>query len=324
MALDYNFNMVAPKVKVKNDPDNQFHKTIIVEPLENGFGVTIGNALRRVALASLPGGAVKQISIEGIAHEFDVLPSIVEDITSVILAIKNLNLKIELQDQDYVLKLSANKTGILTANDIECPAGVEVINKDLKIVTLAEDVPFYMELVASKGLGYILADTHRGKEKQANIIFIDSIYTPIKNFSYFVEDTRVGKITNFDKLIMEVTTNGTITPEDSISYCSHIIKNHLHILENIENAIEESEVFEIKQEESTINKNSLEDQVATSIEILEISNRAYNGLKRANINTIEELCLKSKKQIATLDNIGAKTIDEIEKQLEELGYSLKI
>ncbi len=324
MALDYNFNMVFPKVNVINDPDNEFHKTFEIEPLEKGFGLTVGNAIRRIGLSSLPGGAVKQISIKGVAHEYDVFPTIVEDITTVVLAIKNLHLKIDEQDKDYVLTLRGNKAGILTGADIECPAGVEVTNPDLKIVTLASDEDFYMELIASKGLGYVLAETHRGKEKKANTIFVDSNYTPVQNIHYAVEDTRVGDMTNYDKLILDITTNGTVSPEDAFIYSSHILKTHMTVFEELDTSVESSEVFEDPTQivEGTLEVDN-DNETSTSIEILEISNRAYNGLKRANINTIEELCTKTKKAIAALDNIGAKTVDEIEKQLEELGYSLQ-
>ncbi|MGL5021086.1 MAG: DNA-directed RNA polymerase subunit alpha [Mycoplasmatales bacterium] len=317
----YNFNMIFPKVKVLDDQNDPNHKQFQIDPLESGFGITVGNALRRISLSSLPGGAVKQISIKGVSHEFDVLPTIIEDITTVVLAVKDLKLCIDNQDEDYILTLRANKAGILTAADIECPAGVEIVNKECKIVTLAEDKEFYMEFVASKGLGYVLAENNRGKEKKANVIYIDSIYTPVTKFSYTVEDTRVGDKTNFDKLILDIYTNGTITPEEALSYSSHIMKEHMFILENIEETIERSKVFQ----ETRVEIPEILDvpNEVTSIETLDISNRAYNGLKRAGINTIEELCEKSKKEISSLDNIGAKTVDEIEKQLEELGYSFK-
>lgn len=317
----YNFNMIFPKVKVLDDKNDPNHKQFQIDPLESGFGITIGNTLRRISLSSLPGGAVKQISIKGVSHEFDVLPTIIEDITTVVLAVKDLKLRIDNQDEDYVLTLSGNKAGVLTAADIVCPAGVEIVNKDLKIVTLADDKDFYMEFVASKGLGYVLAETNRGKEKKASVIYVDSIYTPVTKFAYSVEDTRVGDKTNFDKLILDIYTNGTITPEEALSYSSHIMKEHMFILENIEETIERSKVFqEVKVETVDVTDVPAEE---TSIETLDISNRAYNGLKRAGINTIEELCEKSKKEISSLDNIGAKTVDEIEKQLEELGYNFK-
>jgi DNA-directed RNA polymerase subunit alpha len=317
----YNFNMIFPKVKVLDDKNDPNHKQFQIDPLESGFGITIGNTLRRISLSSLPGGAVKQISIKGVSHEFDVLPTIIEDITTVVLAVKDLKLRIDNQDEDYVLTLSGNKAGVLTAADIVCPAGVEIVNKDLKIVTLADDKDFYMEFVASKGLGYVLAETNRGKEKKASVIYVDSIYTPVTKFAYSVEDTRVGDKTNFDKLILDIYTNGTITPEEALSYSSHIMKEHMFILENIEETIERSKVFqEVKVESVDVADVPAEE---TSIETLDISNRAYNGLKRAGINTIEELCEKSKKEISSLDNIGAKTVDEIEKQLEELGYNFK-
>jgi DNA-directed RNA polymerase subunit alpha len=313
--------MIFPKVKVLDDKNDPNHKQFQIDPLESGFGITIGNTLRRISLSSLPGGAVKQISIKGVSHEFDVLPTIIEDITTVVLAVKDLKLRIDNQDEDYVLTLSGNKAGVLTAADIVCPAGVEIVNKDLKIVTLADDKDFYMEFVASKGLGYVLAETNRGKEKKASVIYVDSIYTPVTKFAYSVEDTRVGDKTNFDKLILDIYTNGTITPEEALSYSSHIMKEHMFILENIEETIERSKVFqEVKVESVDVADVPAEE---TSIETLDISNRAYNGLKRAGINTIEELCEKSKKEISSLDNIGAKTVDEIEKQLEELGYNFK-
>ncbi len=319
----YNFNMVFPKVKVNEVNENPNHKQFEIDPLESGFGITVGNTLRRIALSSLPGGAVKQISIKGVSHEFDVLDAIVEDITTVVLAVKNLRLRIDEQDQDYVLTLKTDKSGIITAGDIDAPAGVEVINKDLKIATLNEGHEFEMELIADKGVGYVLADTNRGKEKQARLIFVDSIYTPVSRFTYHVEDTRVGDKTNYDKLIIDIETNGTISPEEAISYAGHIMKEHMLLMENLEETIERSKVF---QEQKMIVENeavSVDKKEETSIETLDISNRAYNGLKRANINTIEELCSKSKKEISSLDNIGAKTVDEIEQQLIELGYNFK-
>ncbi len=323
MKSVYDFNMVFPKVKVTEVNENPNHKMFEIDPLESGFGITVGNALRRIALSSLPGGAVKQISIKGVSHEFDVLEAINEDITSVVLAVKNLRLRLEEQDHDYVLTLKTNKAGTITAGDIDAPEGVEVINKDLVIATLNEGHEFEMELVADKGLGYVLADTNRGKEKIANIIFVDSIYTPVSRFAFHVEDTRVGDKTNYDKLIVDIETNGTISPEEAISYSGHIMKEHMMLMADLENTIEQSKVFQeqkmiVESEDVTIDKSE-----ETSIETLDISNRAYNGLKRANINTIEELCAKSKKEISSLDNIGAKTVDEIEQQLIELGYNFK-
>lgn len=323
MNYTYDFDLALPSIsKVDAETNSEFRQQFEVRPLENGFGITVGNALRRIALSTLPGGAVTKIQIKGVSHEFDVLDSIVEDITSVVLAVKDLKVKIDEQNQDFVLVLEGNKKGELYASDIECPAGVEIINKDKKIVTLASDTPFYMELTARKGIGYKLADENRGKEKKANVIYVDSIYTPVKVFSYHVEDTRVGDITNYDRLLIDIETNGTITPEEALSYSAHIMKEHMALLENIEEAINQSQVFiENKIEQETQIVEEAENQNA--IETLDISNRAYNGLKRAGINTIEDLCKKTKKEIAAVDNIGAKTVDEIQKQLQELGYVLK-
>lgn len=323
MNYTYDFDLVLPTIsKVDADTNNEYRQCFEIRPLENGFGITVGNALRRVALSTLPGGAVTKIQIKGVSHEFDVLDTIVEDITSVVLAVKDLKVKIDEQNQDFVLVLEGNKKGELYASDIQCPAGVEIINKDLKIVTLAENKPFYMELTARKGIGYKLADENRGKEKKANVIYVDSIYTPVKVFSYRVEDTRVGDITNYDRLLIDIETNGTISPEEALSYSAHIMKEHMMLVENIEEAINQSQVFiESKVEVDTQIIDEADSQNA--IETLDISNRAYNGLKKAGINTIEDLCNKTKKEIAAVDNIGAKTVDEIQKQLQELGYVLK-
>ncbi len=321
MSKAYNFDMVFPKVAVENG-ENENHKRFILEPLENGFGITIGNVLRRIALSSLPGGAVKKINIKGVNHEYDVIPGAIEDVTSVILALKELYFRIDEQDKDYVLTISVNKKGEILASDIECPQGVEIINEDKKILTLSEKTDFNMEIVVSKGIGYKLADENRGKEKKSQEIFIDSIFTPVTKFAYHVEDTRVGDKTNYDKLILDIWTNGMLTPEEVLSYSAHILKEHTLLIENLEDTIALSNVFNKEVEVKEVEEETEEEEY-TSIEALDISNRAYNGLKRANINTIEELVQKNKKEIGTLDNIGAKTIDEIETQLEDLGFKFK-
>ncbi len=321
MSKAYNFDMVFPKVIVENG-ENENHKRFVLEPLENGFGITIGNVLRRIALSSLPGGAVKKINIKGVNHEYDVIPGAIEDVTSVILALKELYFRIEEQDKEYVLSISINKKGEILASDIDCPAGVEIINKDKKILTLSEKIDFNMEIVVLKGIGYKLADENRGKEKKSQEIFIDSIFTPVTKFAYYVEDTRVGDKTNYDKLILDIWTNGMLTPEEVLSYSAHILKEHTLLIENLEDTIALSNVFNREIEVKEIEEETEEEEY-TSIEALDISNRAYNGLKRANINTIEELVQKNKKEIGTLDNIGAKTIDEIETQLEDLGFKFK-
>ncbi len=324
MDKAYDFNIVFPVVNVEDNKKNANHKKFIISPLENGFGTTLGNALRRISLSTLPGSAVKKINIKGISHEFDVISNAHEDVTEVVLAIKNLKLRIENQNEDVILTLKGNKEGVLTAGDIDCPAGVKIINKKLKIVTLTEDSEFEMTLLASRGRGYVLAEQNRGKEKQANQIFVDSIYSPVEKFSFEVTDTRVGDKTNYDELTIDIQTNGMLTPEEVLSYSSHLIKEHVSILENIEEIIEASNVFhqeEKNQEEAILAEQEVSEE--TSIETLDISNRAYNGLKRANINTIETLILRSKKEISGLDNIGMKTVEEIEEHLKDLGVKFK-
>lgn len=324
MESIYDFNMTFPKITIKNDENDVFHKTFILDPLENGFGLTVGNALRRIALSSIPGGAAKKLKINGVNHEYGKIPNAVEDVTTVILALKDLKVKISKQDEDFTLLIDVNRSGEVTAHDFICPPEVEVINPDLKILTLSNKAPFQMEVIVTKGRGYILAEENRGKEKIANDIYIDSIFTPVIKFAYRVEDTRVGDKTNYDKLFIDLWTNGMLTPEEVMSYSAHILKEHLLLIENLEETIKISEIFNSstikKIEEEQIHD---EDEEKTSIEALDISNRAYNGLKRANINSIEELVYKTKKEIGTLDNIGAKTVDEIESQLHDLGFAFK-
>lgn len=324
MQSIYNFNLNFPKIAIEDDAKDPFHKTFILDPLENGFGLTIGNALRRIALSSLPGGAVKKLKIKGVNHEYDNIPNAVEDVTNVILALKDLKLRISKQAEDFTLTINKTHEGEVYARDFVCPPEVEIINPDLKILTLSKKTDFEMEITVAKGCGYALAEDNRGKEKKSEEIFIDSIYTPVTKFAYRVEDTRVGDKTNFDKLVIDIWTNGMLTPEETISYSAHILKEHALLLEDLEESLKISEIFNrsvVKRIEEEQMESKEEDK--TSIEALDISNRAYNGLKRANINTIEELVKKTKKEIGTLDNIGAKTVDEIESQLQDLGFAFK-
>lgn len=319
----YDFNIVFPSVKIIDDENNPHRKQFVIEPLENGFGITVGNALRRIALSTLPGGAVKKIKIAGVAHEFDSIKGARDEVTNVVLAVKDLNVRIDNQDDEVTLNLKGNKKGDLLAGDIICPEGVEIINKDLRIVTLTEDVDFEMEIVVAKGRGYVLAEENRNKEKKANEIYVDSIFTPVERFSYEVTDTRVGDKTNYDKLIIDIETNGMLTPEEAISYSAHIMKEHTLLLENLEETINKSIVFNEAAQAALVEETQESQEEETSIETLDISNRAYNGLKRANINTIEELAKHSKKEISGLDNIGSKTVDEIEQQLTDLGIKFR-
>lgn len=323
MMNTYDFNIVFPSVKIIDDENNPHRKQFVIEPLENGFGITVGNALRRIALSTLPGGAVKKIKIAGVAHEFDSIKGARDEVTNVVLAVKDLNVRIDNQDDEVTLNLKGNKKGDLLAGDIICPEGVEIINKDLRIVTLTEDVDYEMEIVVAKGRGYVLAEENRNKEKKANEIYVDSIFTPVERFSYEVTDTRVGDKTNYDKLIIDIETNGMLTPEEAISYSAHIMKEHTLLLENLEETINKSIVFNEAAQAALVEETQESQEEETSIETLDISNRAYNGLKRANINTIEELAKHSKKEISGLDNIGSKTVDEIEQQLTDLGIKFR-
>lgn len=307
--------------KIEELVEDKHYGKFVIEPLERGFGTTIGNALRRVLLSSLPGGAVYSVKIEGSFHEYQAIPGIKEDITTITLNLKDLILKIS-DEEEYSLRIKKSGTGAVTAADIECPTQVEIVNKDLVIAHLEEDGELDMELMAKNGRGYVSADDNKvifqGSTQGIGTIYTDSIYTPIERVSYHVDPTRVGQDANYDKLTLEVFTDGSTTPQEAIALAAKILVDHFNLLtevdsitDDVESVIAEPEV----EEESKIASMMLED--------LDLSVRSYNCLKRASIQTVEELVNKSEEELMKVRNLGKKSFKEVKDKVEELGYSFR-
>lgn len=307
--------------KIEELVEEKNYGKFVIEPLERGFGTTIGNALRRVLLSSLPGGAVYSVKIEKAFHEYQTIPGLKEDITTITLNLKDLILNVS-DDEEYSLRLKKAGSGTVTAADIECPAQVEIINKDLVIAHLEEDGELDMELMVKNGRGYVSADENKiifqGSTQGIGTIYTDSIYTPIERVSYHVDPTRVGQNAKYDKLSLEVFTDGSITPQESIALAAKILVDHFNLLsevdsiaEDLESVIAEPEV----EEESKIASMMLED--------LDLSVRSYNCLKRASIQTVEELVNKTEEELMKVRNLGKKSFKEVKDKVEELGYSFR-
>lgn len=307
--------------EVKEFVDSENYGKFVIEPLERGFGQTIGNALRRVLLSSLPGAAVFSIKVDGIYHEFTSIPGVVEDVTAIILNIKTLILDID-NDEVYTLRISKKGPGEVTAADIQCPEGVEVLNPELHICTLEEGGVLEMELQANKGRGYYSADANKQMYQSPNqplgTIYTDSIYTPIERVSYQVEPTRVGQNAKFDKVIFEVWTNGSITPQESVALGARILIDHLELLTNVHEAVNQLDSMMKEPQSDVVNKG-----LVMMIEDLDLSVRSYNCLKRAGIQTVEELTQKTEDEMMRVRNLGKKSLKEVKDKIYDLGLSFK-
>ena len=307
--------------EVKEYVESDNYGKFVIEPLERGFGTTIGNALRRVLLSSLPGAAVYSIKVDGVYHEFTSIPGVEEDVTMMILNIKNLIMKIE-NDDIHTLRISAKGPMTVTAGDIICPSGVEVLNKDFPIAHLEEGASLEMELKARNGRGYISADgnkaLYQGSSQGIGTVYTDSIYTPIERISYNVEPARVGQDAMYDRLILEVWTNGSITPQMSLALASKILIDHLDLLTNVHEAVADMESCMKDANGEVVNKG-----LVMMIEDLDLSVRSYNCLKRAGIQTVDELTQKTEDEMMRVRNLGKKSLKEVKDKIYELGLSFK-
>jgi len=288
-----------------------------VAPLERGYGITLGNSLRRILLSSLPGAAITSVKIEGVRHEFSTIPGVVEDVTEIILNLKGVVLKYS-GDQIEKLTLNCEGEGVVTAGDFTGSADIEIINPDHHIATLESDGKLVLEATVERGRGYVTAEENQEHfEKVIGLIPIDSSFSPITRANFRVENTRVGQVTDYDRLIMEVYTNGSISPEDAISLAAKIMVEHLELFLNLTDEISDVEIMVEKEEEE---KDRI---LETTIEELELSVRSSNCLKRAGINTVGELINKSEEDLMKVRNLGKKSLDEIKGKLAELTLSLK-
>ena len=307
--------------EVKEYVESENYGKFVLSPLERGFGTTIGNALRRVLLSSLPGAAVYSIKVDGVYHEFTTIPGVREDVSMIILQLKQLTMKIE-DDEIYTLQISAKGPCTVTAGDIICPAQVEVLNKDLEIAHLEAGATLEMELHAKNGRGYVGSDVNKqlnqGSSQGIGTVFTDSNYTPIQKVAYDVQPTRVGQDSKYDCLTMEITTDGSINPQKALSLAAKILIDHLDIIAGIND-----DVMNIS---SVLKENGPEAPVKgtqTMIEDLDLSVRSYNCLKRAGIQTVDELTQKTEDEMMRVRNLGKKSLKEVKEKLEELGMGFK-
>ena len=307
-----------PVYKITDYVENNFYGKFELEPLERGFGRTIGHALRRVMLSSLPGSAISAVKIDGALHEFQTLNGVIEDVTTIILNLKSVVVKNH-SEEDKIVTLSVNKEGPVTAGDIECDADVEIINKDFVIANIAEGGSLNMELVITNGRGYVKSEDSRLKHdnKKKGYIIIDSIYSPIERISYDVENARVGQDESYDKLVFEVWTNGSIKPEESIALAARILIEHFNLVTNLSEIADMTGMMIEKTEDPKV--KALE----TSIEDLDFSVRAYNCLKRAGIHTLQDLVSKSENDMMKIRNLGKKSLKEVLDKIKELGLDLR-
>lgn len=307
--------------EVKEYVESEHYGKFVFEPLERGFGTTIGNALRRVLLSSLPGAAVFAIKMDGVYHEFTAIPGVVEDVTAIILNIKKLILKIA-DDEVYTLRISKRGPGEVRGSDIICPEGVEILSKDHYICTLEEDGVLEMELQARVGRGYVSADTNKQLYQTQNqplgTIYTDAIYTPVEQVSYLSEPTRVGQNAKYDKVTLEITTDGSITPAESVAWAAKILIDHLQLLTKVDEQVSEMDSVMKEAQGEVQNK-----ELVMMIEDLDLSVRSYNCLKRAGIQTVEELTQKTEDEMMRVRNLGKKSLKEVKDKIYELGLSFK-
>lgn len=305
-----------PKVDIVELSEDYRYGKFVVEPLERGFGITIGNALRRILLSSLPGVAVYAVRIDGVLHEFSTVPGVKEDVTEMILSLKELSATID-GEESKVLKIQAVGPCEVTGADIICPPEVEIISKDLHIATLDENAKLNMEIHVNKGRGYVSAEENKNDSMPIGTLPVDSIYTPIEKVSYHVENTRVGQKTDFDKLTLEVLTNGSINPQEGMSLAAKVLEEHLKLFIDLSEHIGNVEIMVEKEEDKK------EKVLEMTIEELDLSVRSYNCLKRAGINTVEELSNKSEDDMMKVRNLGKKSLEEVIQKLNELDLKLK-
>lgn len=303
-----------PRIEcIELNNENTYGK-FVVEPLERGYGITLGNSIRRILLSSLPGAAATSIKIDGVLHEFSTIPGVVEDVTEIILNIKELRIQLH-SDGPKIIYINAEGEGEITAGDIQADSDVTILNEDLHIATLDGNASLYMEITVDKGRGYESAERNKRADLPIGVIPIDSIYTPVQRVVYKVEDTRVGQITDFDRLILEVYTDGSITPGEAVSLSAKIMSEHLKLFIELSEKAKNTEVMIEKED------NEKEKVLEMTIEELDLTVRSYNCLKRAGINTVEDLINKTEEDMMKVRNLGKKSLDEVSNKIEAMGLS---
>ena len=308
-----------PKIEIADISEDKKYGKFVVEPLERGYGTTLGNSLRRIMLSSLPGTAVSQVKIDGVLHEFSSIPGVKEDVTEIIMNIKSLSIKNNSDSEEAkVAYIDFEGEGVVTAGDIQCDPDIEILNPDLVIAHLngGADSKLYMELTITNGRGYVSADKNKNDELPIGVIAVDSIYTPVERVNLTVQNTRVGQVTDYDKLTLDVYTNGTLAPDEAVSLAAKVLSEHLSLFIDLSENAKQAEIM--VETESDEKEKVLE----MNIDELELSVRSYNCLKRAGINTVEELCNRTSEDMMKVRNLGRKSLEEVLAKLKELGLEL--
>ena len=308
-----------PKIEIAEISEDKKYGKFVVEPLERGYGTTLGNSLRRIMLSSLPGAAVSQVKIDGVLHEFSSIPGVKEDVTEIIMNIKSLAIKNNSDSEEAkVAYIDFEGEGVVTAADIQCDPDIEILNPEVVIAHLngGADSKLYMELTITKGRGYVSSDKNKNEELPIGVIAVDSIYTPVERVNLKVENTRVGQITDYDKLTLDVYTNGTLAPDEAVSLAAKVLSEHLSLFIDLSENAKSAEIM--VETESDEKEKVLE----MNIDELELSARSYNCLKRAGINTVEELCNRTSDDMMKVRNLGRKSLEEVLAKLKELGLEL--
>ena len=314
------FDFEKPNIEIAEISEDKRYGKFVVEPLERGYGTTLGNSFRRIMLSSLPGAAVSQVKIEGVLHEFTSIPGVKEDVTEIIMNIKSLAIKNNSDtNEPKVAYIEYSGEGVVTAADIHADADIEILNPDLVIATLngGADSKLYMELTITKGRGYVSADKNKNDDLPIGVIAIDSIYTPVERVNLSIQNTRVGQITDYDKLTLDVYTNGTLAPDEAVSLAAKVLSEHLSLFIDLSEIADKADIM-VEKEESEKEK-----VLEMNIDELELSVRSYNCLKRAGINTVEELTNKTSEDMMKVRNLGRKSLEEVLAKLKELGLQLR-
>lgn len=312
------FEFERPNIEVVEISEDNKYGRFVVEPLERGYGITLGNSLRRIMLSSLPGVAVSQIKIDGVLHEFSSIPGVKEDVTEIVMNVKSLAIKNNSDANEVkTAYIEYEGEGVVRASDIQVDQDIEILNPDLVIATLSgKDTKLYMELTITSGRGYVGADKNKTEDLPIGVIAIDSIYTPVERVNVTVENTRVGQITDYDKLTLDVYTNGTLVPDEAVSLAAKVLSEHLSLFIDLSENAKTAEVMVEKEDDEK------EKVLEMSIDELELSVRSYNCLKRAGINTVEELTNKTSEDMMKVRNLGRKSLEEVLAKLKELGLQL--
>lgn len=312
------FEFEKPRIEIAEISDDNKYGKFVVEPLERGYGITLGNSLRRIMLSSLPGTAVSQVKIKGVLHEFSSLPGVKEDVTEIVMNIKDLCIKNNsTTNEPKVAYIDASGDKVVTAGDIQVDADLEILNPDLVIANLSgPEAKLEMELLITNGRGYVGSDKNKGLDSSIDAIAVDSIYTPVERVNLTVQNTRVGQVTDYDKLTLDVFTNGTLAPDEAVSLAAKVLSEHLNLFIDLSENAKSVDVMVEKEDDQK------EKVLEMSIDELELSVRSYNCLKRAGINTVEDLIGKSEEDMMKVRNLGRKSLDEVVNKIASLGFKL--